>query len=212
MEDSTLRIGVALHSLRAVPEDAMQAVLDSGLVDAAPIHIHVAEQIGEVQDCLALRNARPVEWLLDHAPVDPRWCLVHATHMTADETRRVAESAAVAGLCPTTEANLGDGFLPVERVRTRGLGVCIGSDSNVRIDPLEELRELEGIARRQSGRRNVISTETLLCFGADEGAGALGLEEWADVEVDLRHRSLHGVDDVFEGLIAGCGADVFLQR
>src|SRR5690242_12263787 len=81
MEDSTLRVGVALHSLRAVPEEAMHGVLESGLVDAAPIHIHVAEQIGEVQDCLSLRNARPIEWLLDHAPVDPRWCLVHATHM-----------------------------------------------------------------------------------------------------------------------------------
>ncbi len=93
---------------------------------------------------------------------------------------------------------------------TRGIGICIGSDSNVRIDPLEELRELEGIGRRQSGRRNVLSTSTLLCFGADEGAGALGLDEWDDVEVDLAHPSLRGVDDVFEGLVAGCGADVFV--
>jgi formimidoylglutamate deiminase len=97
----------------------------------------------------------------------------------------------------------------VERVCKRSIGICIGSDSNVRIDPLEELRELEGIARRQSGRRNVLSTSTLLCYGADEGAGALGLEQWDDVEVDLDHPSLRGVDDVFEGLVAGCGADVF---
>jgi hypothetical protein len=81
----------------------------------------------------------------------------------------------------------------------------------VRIDPLEELRELEGIARRQSGRRNVLSTETLLCYGADEGAGALGLEAWDDIEVDLTHPSLRGVDDVFEGLVAGCGSDVFVE-
>ena len=94
MESSTLRIGVALHSLRAVPEQAMRTVLESGLASDSPVHIHIAEQIGEVQDCLALRNSRPVEWLLDHAPVDPRWCLVHATHMTADETRRLAMTGA----------------------------------------------------------------------------------------------------------------------
>jgi cytosine/adenosine deaminase-related metal-dependent hydrolase len=96
-------------------------------------------------------------------------------------------------------------------VRTRGIGICIGSDSNVRIDPLEELRELEGIARRQTGRRNVISAETLLCLGADEGAGSLGLEKWDDIEVDLSHPSLRGVEDVFDALVAGCGADVFLE-
>jgi Cytosine deaminase and related metal-dependent hydrolases len=112
---------------------------------------------------------------------------------------------------PDDEADLGDGFLPVERVCTRSIGICIGSDSNVRIDPLEELRELEGIARRQAGRRNVISTGTLLCFGADEGAGSLGLEEWDDVLVDLAHPSLRGVEDVFEGLVSGCAADVFLE-
>jgi formimidoylglutamate deiminase len=137
---------------------------------------------------------------------------VHATHADGAELDLLAQAGARICACPTTEANLGDGFLPVERVCTRSVGICIGSDSNVRIDPLEELRELEGIARRQSGRRNVISTETLLCFGADEGAGALGLEEWDDVEVDLGHHSLRGVDDVFEGLIAGCGADVFVRR
>jgi hypothetical protein len=93
----------------------------------------------------------------------------------------------------------------------RGIGICIGSDSNVRVDPLEELRELEGIARRQTGRRNVISTETLLCFGADEGAGALGLEAWEDVHVDLGHRSLRGTEDVFEALVFGCAAEVFLE-
>jgi formimidoylglutamate deiminase len=137
-----------------------------------------------------------------------RTTVVHATHADGGELDLIARAGARICACPTTEANLGVGFLPVERVCKRSIGICIGSDSNVRIDPLEELRELEGIARRQSGRRNVISTETLLCFGADEGAGALGLEEWADVEVDLGHRSLRGVEDVFEGLIAGCGADV----
>ena len=114
-------------------------------------------------------------------------------------------------VCPTTEANLGDGFLAVERIRTRGIPLCIGSDSNVRIDPLEELRELEGIVRRQTGRRNVIPSETLLRFGAHEGAGSLALETWDDIQVDLSHPSLRGVEDVPEGLVSGCGADVFLE-
>jgi formimidoylglutamate deiminase len=136
---------------------------------------------------------------------------VHATHADGAELDLVGRAGARICACLTTEANLGDGFLPVERVCTRGIGICIGSDSNVRIDPLEELRELEGIARRQTGRRNVISPGTLLCFGADEGAGALGLEAWDDVHVDLGHPSLRGVEDVFAALVSGCGADVFLE-
>ncbi|NUO73364.1 MAG: formimidoylglutamate deiminase, partial [Frateuria sp.] len=107
-QDAGLRTGIALHSLRAVPEDALQAVLASELANDGPIHIHIAEQLGEVQDCLSIRGARPVEWLLDHADVGARWCLVHATHLSDDETLRLARSGAVAGLCPTTEANLGD--------------------------------------------------------------------------------------------------------
>jgi formimidoylglutamate deiminase len=154
---------------------------------------------------------RPVE-LLDRAGcLGEHTTVVHATHADGTELDLIARAGARICACPTTEADLGDGFLPVERVCTRSIGICIGSDSNVRIDPLEELRELEGIARRQSGRRNVISTGTLLCFGADEGAGALGLERWDDVEVDLGHRSLRGVENVFEGLVAGCSADVFVS-
>jgi len=155
MESSTLRVGVALHSLRAVPEAAMHAVLASGLVDASPIHIHVAEQIGEVQDCLALRNARPVEWLLDHAPVDERWCLVHATHMTVEETRRFAATGAVAGLCPTTEANLGDGIFPLKKYLDAEGVFGIGSDSNISVSPVEELRWLEYGQRLATRHRNI---------------------------------------------------------
>ncbi len=106
-------IGVAPHSLRAVTPDELRAVLQlaDGLLGAdAPVHIHIAEQLQEVDDCVAWCGARPVHWLLDHAPVNPRWCLVHATHMDADETRRAADSGAIAGLCPITEANLGDGI------------------------------------------------------------------------------------------------------
>jgi cytosine/adenosine deaminase-related metal-dependent hydrolase len=121
----------------------------------------------------------------------------------------VAEAGARVCLCPTTEANLGDGFAPVQELCERGIGMCIGSDSNVRIDALEELREVEGIARRRAGKRNVVSVSSLLCFGSDEGAAALGLESWPDVEVNLEHLSLAGVGDVHAGLVFSCTADVF---
>ena len=118
--------------------------------------------------------------------------------------------AATVCACPTTEADLADGFLPAARIEHRRISLCVGSDSNVRIDPFEELRELEGIARRQTGRRGVFGTERLLCFGADEGGRSLGLEGWPEVEIDLGHPSLAGVaaGDVFDALVAGCGADV----
>src|SRR5205823_1228624 len=160
------------------------------------------EQAREIEECLAEHGVRPIELLDRSGRLSERTTVVHATHADGAEFDLIAQAGARVCACPTTESNLGDGFLPVERVCKRSIGICIGSDSNVRIDPLEELRELEGIARRQSGRRNVISTETLLCFGADEGAGALGLEEWDEVEVDLSHPSLRGVEDVFEGLVA----------
>ena len=113
-------------------------------------------------------------------------------------------------VCPTTEANLGDGFLPVARVSHRRIRMCIGSDSNVRIDPLEELRELEGIARRQTGERGVIPVDTLLSFGSTEGAAALGLETWPDAIVDSSHPQLRGVgeDAVYEALVFSCTGDV----
>jgi formimidoylglutamate deiminase len=112
--------------------------------------------------------------------------------------------------CPTTEADLADGFLPAARLEHRGIALCIGSDSNVRLDPFEELRELEGIARRQTGTRGVFSTERLLCFGADEGARSLGLTSWPEIELDLEHECLRGVDaaDVFDALVSSCAADV----
>ena len=173
LENSTLRVGVALHSLRAVPQDAMRAVLDSGLVDRAPIHIHIAEQIGEVQDCLALRNVRPVEWLLDHVPVDPRWCLVHATHMTPQETVRVAKSGAVAGLCPTTEANLGDGLFPLKAYLDADGIIGIGSDSHISVSPVEELRWLEYGQRLSTRHRNIAVSESSDSVGETLWGGAL---------------------------------------
>ena len=210
LRSRALPVGVAPHSVRACPADWLEEIGKYAAEHMLPLHVHADEQPREVEECLSEHGLRPVELLERTGCLTHRTTVVHATHANGDELDLIANAGARICACPTTEANLGDGFLPVERVCTRGIGICIGSDSNVRIDPLEELRELEGIARRRSGRRNVLSTSTLLCYGADEGAASLGLVEWPDVEVDLRHRSLRAVEDVFEGLIAGCSADVFV--
>jgi formiminoglutamate deiminase len=172
-------VGIAPHSLRAVSPEQLAAILP--LAGSGPIHIHIAEQVKEVEDCLAWSGRRPVEWLLDQAPVDHRWCLVHATHMTESETKALARSGAVAGLCPITEANLGDGLFPLEAFQRRGGTFGVGSDSNVRIDLLEELRLLEYGQRLVNRARNVAapgpgrSTGRALFDGAlTGGAQALG--------------------------------------
>lgn len=148
-------LGVAPHSLRAVtPGDLTVAI---ALAGEGPIHIHVAEQTREVEDCIAWSGARPVQWLLDNADVDGRWCLIHATHMTEDETRRMAKSGAVAGLCPITEANLGDGIFPAPAFLDNGGRFGIGSDSNILISVAEELRQLEYSQRLGLRARNVVA-------------------------------------------------------
>jgi formimidoylglutamate deiminase len=206
-----VRVGVAPHSVRACPPDWLAELGRYAERERLPLHVHASEQPREVEASLAEHGARPIELLARAGCLGPRTTVVHATHASDAELDLLAESGARVCLCPSTEASLGDGFAPVERLCGRGIGVCIGSDSNVRIDPLEELREIEGIARRAAGRRNVLSAERLLCYGADEGAGALHLERWPDVEVDLGHRSLRGVDgDVFQALVSGCGADVLV--
>ena len=134
-------VGVAPHSLRAVSPEELAAM--PGLAADGPIHIHVAEQTKEVDDCLAWSGARPVEWLLAHAPVDPRWCLIHSTHVTVAERAAVARRGAVVGLCPVTEANLGDGIFPAAAYTTAGGRFGVGTDSNVQIGLAEELRTLE---------------------------------------------------------------------
>jgi formiminoglutamate deiminase len=149
------RLGAAPHSLRAVTPEALADVLR--LVSEGPVHIHVAEQEREVADCLAWSGARPVEWLLANAGVDERWCLVHATHITGEELAGIAASGAVAGLCPITEANLGDGLFPAVDALEAGVRFGIGSDSNVRIDMTEELRLLEYGQRLVRRRRNCLS-------------------------------------------------------
>jgi len=149
-------IGVAPHSLRAVTPDELSEVV--AIAGDGPIHIHVAEQVKEVEDCVAWSGVRPVRWLLDHAAVDDRWCLVHATHMDEGETRDAANSRAVAGLCPITEANLGDGVFNAEPYLRQGGRFGIGSDSNVSIGAAGELRQLEYAQRLKARARNVLAS------------------------------------------------------
>ncbi|MBL8525193.1 MAG: formimidoylglutamate deiminase [Betaproteobacteria bacterium] len=181
--DKVRRVGVAPHSLRAVNPDELQAVvahLDRH--DArAPIHIHAAEQLKEVNDCIAWSHKRPVAWLLDHAAIDARWCLVHSTHLDDDETFRLAESGAVAGLCPTTEANLGDGIFNAPDYFLQKGRWGIGGDSHVGVDPFRELALIEYAQRLRSARRNVLGTPEVISIGgslfrraAAGGAQALG--------------------------------------
>ncbi|HET6623841.1 MAG TPA: amidohydrolase family protein [Gaiellaceae bacterium] len=205
-----LRVGVAPHSVRACPADWLEAIARYAAQEELPLHVHADEQPREIEECLAEHGCRPIELLERTGCLGQRTTVVHATHADGRELDRLAASGTTICACPTTEADLGDGFLPAERIRTRSIPLCIGSDSNVRIDPLEELRELEGIARRQSGRRGVFSTEELLRFGSEQGARSLGLDFWPTIEIDLGHRSLAGVaaGDVRAALVAGCGADV----
>jgi formimidoylglutamate deiminase len=211
LRDAGIRVGVAPHSVRACPEDWLRELGRYAAAEALPLHVHADEQPREILECLDEYGVRPVQLLERSGCLGPHTTVIHATHANGQEFDLLARTGARVCACPTTEANLGDGFLPVERLCVRTIGMCIGSDSNVRIDPLEELRELEGIARRQAGRRNVISCESLLSFGSDEGAGALGLDSWPEAEVDLSHPQLEGVDerDLFSALVFSCSADVF---
>ena len=155
-----LLVGACFHSLRAVPADAMAAVLAT-LPGAMPVHVHIAEQTAEVDDCLAVRGARPVRWLLDNADVDARWTLVHATHLDDAEVQALARSRATVAICPTTEANLGDGLFPLRSYLDAGGAWGIGSDSHISVSPIEELRWLEYAQRLATRHRNIaVSTES----------------------------------------------------
>ena len=212
-------LGLAPHSLRAVTPDQLSPLI--ALADGDPIHIHVAEQQKEVADCLAWSGARPVEWLLGNTAVDQRWCLVHATHMTALESDLLAASGAVAGLCPVTEANLGDGLFPAPRYIAAGGRWGIGSDSNVKIDACEELRWLEYGQRLGEQARNVFAGETgdssggvlyrSALFGGAQALGAsMGLATGNSADfltLDPDHPALTGAaaDRWLDGLIFAAG-------
>ena len=213
-------VGIAPHSLRAVTPEELAALVP--MAGGAPIHIHIAEQVREVEDCLTWSDARPVEWLLDHAPVGPQWCLIHATHMTEAETAAMARRGAVAGLCPITEANLGDGLFPAETFLAAGGHYGVGSDSNVRIDATEELRLLEYGQRLARRSRNLLAEPGRSTGGAlyraalAGGARALGAEASlcvgasADiVSLDAAHPSLaaRNGDALLDGLIFAAGRE-----
>jgi formimidoylglutamate deiminase len=214
-------VGVAPHSLRAVTAEELKQIVPS----AGPVHIHAAEQTKEVEDSIAWSGVRPVEWLLDNAELDSRWCLVHATHMTADETTRLAKSGAAAGLCPITEANLGDGVFPAEAFLAAGGHFGIGTDSNVLIDAAGELRSLEYAQRLMHRARNLIPRAAGRSTGRDLFDGALtggaralgqdtaGLVEGASADIlslDPNHPSLAGRRDdaiLDSWIFAGAGID-----
>ncbi len=216
-------LGVAPHSLRAVTEDDLARIVALA-PPGGPIHIHAAEQTREVDDCLAWSGARPVEWLLDHAPVDNRWTLIHATHMTQAETDRLAAQGATAGLCPITEANLGDGVFPAQRYLDAGGGFGVGTDSNVLIDPAQELRALEYSQRLTRRARNVLSARERPSTGghlfarAHAGGGqalraaddGLAQGSVADiVALDLEHPSLiaRPGDQILDGWMFAAGRE-----
>jgi formimidoylglutamate deiminase len=214
-------VGIAPHSLRAVTPDELAAI--APLAEGGPVHIHAAEQIGEVEECLAWSNRRPVEWLLEHAPVDQRWCLIHATHMTTTETAALAQSGAVAGLCPITEGSLGDGIFPAREFLGAGGRFGVGTDSNVLVGVADELRQLEYGQRLKHRERNVLSrgpgasTGRALFDAALAGSGQalaqsiVGLQPGARADIvtlDSTHPSLAGRrgDAVLDGWIFAGGS------
>ena len=205
-----IRVGVAPHSVRACPAGALGELGRYARDHELPLHVHADEQPREIEECLDEHGLRPIELLAREGCLGPRTTVVHATHADGHELDLLRDASSRICACPTTEAHLGDGFLPVARVCHREIALCIGSDSNVRIDPLEELRELEGIARRQTGARGVIALDSLLRFGTDEGAAAIGVESWPDARVDVEHLQLRGVDEssLYEALVFSCSGDV----
>jgi formimidoylglutamate deiminase len=223
-------VGIAPHSLRAVTPEELTAILS--LAGGEVIHIHIAEQIKEVEDCVAWSGQRPIEWLLRNQAVDGRWCLVHATHATDTEVRGMASSGAVVGLCPITEANLGDGIFPAPAYVSQGGALGIGSDSNILLDAAEELRTLEYSQRLSQRARNVLAVsegrstgrslfESALTGGAhalhsaqEAGGlrtGALKVGRLADlVSLDAAHPALaerHG-DEILDSWIFAAGRAV----
>ncbi len=163
------RVGMAPHSLRATNLELLNDTVGylKSLDANAPIHIHIAEQQQEVNDCLAVLGERPVQWLYDNQVVDKHWCLIHATHLTVAERQALARSGAVAGICPTTEANLGDGIFPTTEYLAEGGALAIGSDSHISISPIEELRWLEYVQRLIKQQRAILATPQQPSVGAN---------------------------------------------
>ena len=153
----TINVGIGAHSLRAVSADSLHKIAAIAKRDGVPLHLHIAEQQREVEECRSVYGRRPVRWLLENFDVEEHWCLVHATHMDTEEIVSLAESGAVVCLCPSTEANLGDGLFPLHAFLSAGGKIAIGSDSHVSINPFEELRWLEYGQRLATQSRNITS-------------------------------------------------------
>jgi formimidoylglutamate deiminase len=204
--------GIAPHSLRAVSADSLQQLAQ--MLPRAPLHMHIAEQIAEVEEVRAVYGARPVEWLLANQAVDARWCLIHCTHMTAHETKALARSRAIAGLCPVTEANLGDGIFNGTGFVESGGQFGIGSDSNIRISLSEELRQLEYSQRLRDHARAVLARHNMSC-------GRLLFEEAAHGSAQALGRNSGMIEigriadllalDVNSVALAGCEGDEILD-
>ncbi|WGS51277.1 formimidoylglutamate deiminase [Paraburkholderia sp. D15] len=216
-ESAALRYGVAPHSLRAVSAQSLHTLL-GGIDASAPVHIHIAEQTAEVDACVETEGARPVQWLLDRFDVDSRWCLVHATHVDANETLALAKSGAVAGLCLTTEANLGDGIFPAQDYLDAGGRIGVGSDSHIGVDWRAELRLLEYGQRLTRRQRNVLASaqathvaDRLFDASLDGGARATGRAvgalqaghraDWLVLDADHASIAEHAPDAWLSGVV-----------
>ena len=211
---SNFSFGIAPHSLRAVSRSQLKEIIPfiREINAEAPIHIHIAEQLQEVEDCLAFSNQRPVEWLLDNFEIDKNWCLIHATHLSDDELIALAKSDSVVGICPTTEANLGDGIFPTNQFINGGGNFAIGSDSHIAINIADELRMLEYGQRLTQNQRAILTDENcrsvgqyLYCKAANDGSkainqnvGCIDVGKRADLVVlDNQHPSLFGKSNQF---------------
>ena len=211
-----LEVGVAAHSVRAVPRGWLEVITDYAYRNALPLHIHADEQPREVQECQEEHGMRPIGLLAASGFLGPRTVVVHATHADEHELELLAEHGSWVCACPTTEGNLGDGFLPAQTILRMNIGLCVGSDSNVRLDPFEELRDIETNARRLSGRRNVLippgedsPTSWLLRAGWQKQGLQTG--DPADfIEIDLEHPAIADVEakDLPSALVFGAGSGV----
>jgi formimidoylglutamate deiminase len=209
-------VGVAAHSVRAVPRGWLEEIGSYARRDDLPIHIHADEQPREIEECKAEYGLRPIEFLAQTGFLGPRTTIIHATNADARELDLLSEHGASVCACPTTEGNLGDGFLPAEEILKRDIRLSVGSDSHVRIDPFEELREIETNARRLSGRRNVLvpdgetsPTPWLLLAGWSRDGLKAG--DPADlIEIDLSHPALADVEagGLPSALVFGAGSGI----
>ncbi|MBK8914801.1 MAG: formimidoylglutamate deiminase [Phycisphaerales bacterium] len=222
LDPRTQALGIAPHSLRAVPPEDLKALARAADERGWVVHIHVEEQRREVEDCVRALGTNPLRWMLDQLPLGERWCIVHGTHSTADDLRAYARTGGRHCVCPITEGNLGDGIALLPEMLARPGAVCIGTDSNVRLDPAEELRWLEFVQRLAAQRRGVVKTPEgrvgarLLEIGTRNGVAALGLATGeiaaglaADfVAIDISDVSLRGcaAENLLDAYLLGSGA------